>query len=48
VATGKGKTGTISAFAVGPRKTKKNLRRDKRKTRVEMKNLRRNKKPVMR
>jgi hypothetical protein len=25
VATGKGKTGTVPAFAIGPRKTKKNL-----------------------
>jgi hypothetical protein len=28
VATWKGKTGTIPAFALGPRKTKKNLCRD--------------------
>jgi hypothetical protein len=30
VETGKGKTGTITAFALGPRKTKKNLCRDDR------------------
>jgi hypothetical protein len=30
VATSKGKTGTIPAFAVGPRNTKKNLCRDSR------------------
>jgi hypothetical protein len=30
VATWKGKTGTILAFALGPRKTKKNLCRDGR------------------
>jgi hypothetical protein len=30
VATGKGKTGTIPAFALEPRKTKKNLCRDGR------------------
>jgi hypothetical protein len=30
VATGKGKTGTIPAFALGARKTKKNLCRDGR------------------
>jgi hypothetical protein len=30
VATWKGKTGTITAFALGPRKTKKNLCRDGR------------------
>jgi hypothetical protein len=35
VATGKGKTGTIPAFAQGPRKTKKNLCRDGIKTCVE-------------
>jgi hypothetical protein len=29
VATWKGKTGTITAFALGPRKTKKNLCREK-------------------
>jgi hypothetical protein len=35
VATGEGKTGTIPAFALGPKKTKKNLCRD-RKICVEM------------
>jgi hypothetical protein len=30
VATGKGKTGTVPAFALGPRKPKKNLCRDGR------------------
>jgi hypothetical protein len=30
VATGKGKTGTIPEFALGPRKTKRNLCRDGR------------------
>jgi hypothetical protein len=30
VATGKGKTGTIPAFALGPKKTKQNLCRDGR------------------